>query len=84
MEKARQLIEQHELATGKAYYGDVFFSDTGKVLLISRQADTAIPIAGENKSTAAVSKVATLEDLEIDKPAPVPANGIAVQLVPNS
>ena len=84
MGKACQLIEQHELATGKAYHGDMFFSDTGEVLLISRQAGTTIPIVKENKSTAAVSEVVTLEDLEIDVPVPVPANASAVQYGPLS
>ena len=84
IEKARQLIKQHKLATENIYHGDVFFSDTGEVLLMSKQAGTTTPIAGGNKSTAAVSEVATLEDLEIDKPAPVPANGTAVQPILNS
>ena len=82
MEKARQLIEQHETAAGKTYHGDVFFFYTGEVMLIPRpNAGTTTPIAVESKSTASVSDV---EGLEIDEPAPAPANGTAFQSVPNS
>ena len=82
MGKAHQLTEQNETAAEKIYHGDVIFSDTGEVILMSRpKAGTTTPVAAEIKSTASVSDVATLEGLEIDEPAPVPANAPAVQYV---
>ena len=37
MDKARFLIEQFESTSGEAYTGDVFFSDSGEVVLIDKQ-----------------------------------------------
>jgi hypothetical protein len=63
----------------------VFFSDTGEAMLMSRpKVGTSTPIAAENKSKVSVSDVDILEGFEIDEPALVPANGTALQSVPNS
>ena len=53
VEKDRLLIEQHETAAGKTSHRDVFFSDSGEVMLMSKpKADTAMSIDMESKDTS--------------------------------
>jgi ADP-ribose pyrophosphatase YjhB (NUDIX family) len=58
--EARALIEEHETKTKETYHGDVFFSDSGEVFLMSKGEDNKTVV---DKPTRRVSVVAQTSDL---------------------